>query len=327
MTQKIALALFSLALGVILMAVKFGAWWWTNSNAILTDALESIINVVAGAFALFSLWLADRPRDRNHPYGHGKIEFVSAGFEGALIALAGLGIIGKSIYNLFEPQPIAHLDLGLLLTLGAGLLNGWMGWLLVRRGRALHSLTMVASGRHLLTDAWSSAGLVIGLLLIEFSGLVVLDSVIALGFGLFILYTGYRLVRRSLAGILDEADYGLIRRLVAVLHSSRRPAWIDVHNLRTIEYGADLHIDCHLTLPWYFNVREAHAEVKAFEERCRANTERGVELFIHVDPCEPPFACHICQKMDCGVRKAPFDTPIEWTLENVMQNQKHFAAD
>lgn len=317
------LPLLALLLGIALLALKLFAWWWTNSNAILSDALESIINVVAGSFALYSLWLAGRPRDRNHPYGHGKIEFISAGFEGALIFLAGLGIIVKASYNLFYPQAIAALDVGIVLTAVAGALNFFMGVLLERRGRNNGSLTLVASGQHLKSDAWSSLGLILGLVLVLIFKLPVLDSLVAIAFGFFILFTGFKLVRRSVAGIMDEADYGLIRRIVEVLDANRRDSWIDVHNLRTIEYGAELHIDCHLTLPWYFDNRLSHAEVKAFEKLVNEYSGREVELFIHVDPCDPPISCRICAKADCAVRLAPHETRLAWTLDNVMENRRH----
>ncbi|MCB9082287.1 MAG: cation transporter, partial [Lewinellaceae bacterium] len=241
-----------LVVGLILMGIKFVAWWLTNSNAILSDALESIINIVAGTFSLFSLYLAGRPRDVNHPYGHGKVEFISAGFEGSLIAIAGISIIGKAGYNLLHPQELAQLDLGLILTGVTGVVNYGMGAMLISKGTRDHSLTQVASGKHLQSDAWSSAGLVLGLGLVYWTKINLLDSVLAIIFAFIIIYTGYKLVRQSVAGIMDEADSELLRELIPFLHQNRSPNWIDIHNLRVIKYGALLHIDCHLTLPWYF---------------------------------------------------------------------------
>jgi cation diffusion facilitator family transporter len=314
--------LWALILGIALMAIKFIAWWFTNSNAVLSDALESIINVVAGAFALYSLVIAAQPRDHNHPYGHGKIEFVSAGFEGALIFLAGISIIGKAIYNLQFPQPIGALDIGVILTVVTGGFNYMMGIYLERRGRKVESTIMVASGKHLQSDAWSSLGLIIGLALVWATGWYVLDSVIAILFALLIIYTGYGLVRSAMAGIMDETDTALVAEIVEQLQAHRSPHWIDIHNLRVIKYGAHLHIDCHMTVPWYFTTREAHHEVDAFSRLANDNRENPVELFIHIDPCMPN-SCPLCMKEDCAYRKHVFERRVEWTMENVVVNERH----
>ena len=286
------LQLTTLIGGVLLMVVKFAAWWITNSNSILTDALESIINVVGGAFGLFSLYVANLPRDRNHPYGHGKIEFISAGFEGGLIFIAGLTIIIKSVYNLLYPQQLEQLGLGILIVLVSGLVNFFMGLALTRRGQRINSLIMEASGKHLKSDAYSSAGLLVGLGVIFLTGISWLDGVVAIGFGLVIL--------------------------------QRHPDWIDIHYFRIIRYGATLHIDCHLTLPWYYEVRQGHARVKELEQTIAQHSDQPIELFIHADPCDPPKACRICHKNDCPVREAPFESAIDWSLEKLLHNDKHY---
>ncbi|TXB62389.1 cation transporter [Phaeodactylibacter luteus] len=310
-------------MGLLLMGIKFWAWWATNSNAILTDALESIINVVAAAFGLYSIWLAALPRDRNHPYGHGKIEFISAGFEGALIAIAGITIMGKGVYNLFHPQPIQQLTLGLALTAGAGLANYLLGVYLQRAGRENNALILIASGAHLKSDAYSSAGLVAGLGLVMATGIPMLDNLLALGFGAVILITGYRLVRESVAGIMDEADYQLIEKMVQTLREKRHTGWIDIHNFRVIKYGATLHIDCHMTLPWYYDLERGHDEVKAFEEVMKNACSGPVELFVHIDPCEPPANCALCPVQNCMYRQQKQEAEVIWTLDNIMKNQKH----
>lgn len=321
--QNVRMQTLALVMGFGLMAVKFLAWWVTNSNAILTDALESIINVVAAAFGLFSLLLAAKPRDSNHPYGHGKVEFISAGFEGALIFLAGIAIWFKAGYNIVYPQPLYQLDLGLALTAFAGLANFGLGHYLERRGVHANSLIMEASGKHLKSDAYSSAGLLIGLGLVLITGIPLLDNLLAILFGGVIMFTGYQLVRRSVAGIMDEADYQLIDDMVATLQRHRRDCWIDVHNFRVIKYGPTLHIDCHMTVPWYYDTRRSHAEVKNFEDLLKANSSVPVEFFIHADPCDPPRNCSICQMKGCPERQAPSELKVEWTLENIMKNAQH----
>ncbi|WP_439882960.1 cation diffusion facilitator family transporter [Pontibacter sp. MBLB2868] len=322
LSDNIRLQVFVVLVGVLLLIAKFVAFFITNSNAILTDALESIINVVAGAFSLYSLIISSRPKDLNHPYGHGKIEFVAATLEGSLILIAGGAIIIKSIFNLFEPVVLHQLDIGILLTAAAGIVNYVVGFLTERRGRHSNSLVLVAGGKHLKTDAYSTAGILIGLLLIYITGFIWLDSIVAVIFGIIICITGYRILRSSIAGIMDEADYELLNQIVSVLNNNRRENWIDIHNLRVIKYGATLHIDCHLTVPWYLNVLEAHDEVEAVGRLVRDKIDPSIELFIHTDPCIEA-SCSICTKEDCKVRRAPFKDRIEWELDKVISDRKH----
>ncbi len=321
--RNFRIQVFVVCAGIVLMALKFFTWWLTNSNAVLTDALESIINVVAGLFAVYSLVLTSKPKDANHPYGHGKIEFLAAGFEGGLIALAGLIIIGKSCYNLVFPQPIQKIDIGLALTAVSGMVNFALGYILLGQGQRAHSLTLQADGKHLLSDAYSSAGILIGMGLLWFTGAHWLDSATALAFGLIILYTGYRLLRSAISGIMDEADLEIIERVVEVMAKHRHPNWVDIHNLRVIRYGAAIHIDCHLTVPWYFNVEQGHAEVKSLELLIQRESPVPVELFIHADPCRPPLACSICAKSDCAERQAPLRRQIPWSLPNLLYVKNH----
>ncbi len=189
----------------LLLAVKFAAYIITHSNAILTDALESIVNVVAGAFGLYSLILAAKPKDESHPYGHGKIEFISASIEGSMILIAGIVIVGKSIFNLFYPQTIQNIESGILLVGVAGIINFIMGKMLENKGKKSNSLTLVAGGKHLQSDGWSTAGLLVGLGLIYLLKFPWIDSAVAILFGLYICYEGYKIVRTSIGGIMDEA--------------------------------------------------------------------------------------------------------------------------
>lgn len=316
------LQLLALLIGIALMGAKFLAWWLTKSNAILSDALESIINIVAGAFGLYSLVLAAKPKDKNHPYGHGKIEFLSAGFEGALISIAGVLVIGKALYNMVYPQELDALKIGAYLTALTGGINFILGMQLEIQGTKHNALILKASGKHLQTDAWSSLGILIGIALVLITRMPILDNILAVAFGFFILYSGFGLVRHSIAGIMDEADYRIMHKFVAQLQKHRVENWVDIHNFRVIKYGGNLHIDCHLTLPWYLNTKEAHHEVKALEHVAHTFRKQPVEWFIHVDPCEPTSCC-LCAKQSCAFRAEPFQAQVEWTLENVMNNAPH----
>lgn len=319
----------TVAIGLLLLCMKFGAYVLTHSDAILTDALESIVNVVAGLFALFSLYYASQPKDDNHPYGHGKMEFFSAGFEGGLICIAGVSMMGKAIYSFFHPPTIGALEWGALLTAVAGAVNYVLGRILIARGGRENSLLMIADGKHLISDTVSSIGLLLGLALIWLTGLKWLDQVIALLFGGVILRTGYHLITQSITSLLDEADYGRLGQLIAQLQANRRPQWIDIHNLRAIKFGSQLHVDCHLTLPWYQTLDWAHEQVSAVEDLIRRGDreDEEVEFFIHSDPCVMPSSCKVCQLDGCPHRQADLVQKIDWTLQNVLSNKKHTVPD
>jgi len=310
------------AVGVTLFVVKFFAWYITDSVAILTDALESTINVTAGFIGLYSLYLSAQPRDANHPYGHGKVEFVSAAIEGTLISIAGLIIIYEAIQNLRNPHAIGKLDQGIILVAITAAVNFLVGFFAVRKGKKNNSLALIASGKHLQSDTYSTIGVIIGLILILVTGLTWLDGAVALLFGGIIIVTGYRIIRGSIAGIMDEADEELLKRVVALLQSSRRDSWIDLHNLRIIKYGTTLHVDCHLTVPWYFDVRDAHAEVDKLDKLINENFGESIELFVHTDPCVES-SCGICTLSDCPKRLHPLVRPLDWTTIDIADDQKH----
>lgn len=310
------------AVGLTLFVIKMLAWYITGSVAILTDALESTVNVVASFIGLYSLNLSAKPRDMEHPYGHGKVEFISAGIEGTLISVAGLYIIYEAVKNLRDPSEIGQLDYGILLVAGAAAVNFIVGYLAVKRGKKNNSLALVASGKHLQSDTYTTIGIIAGLILLKFTGWLWVDSVVALLFAFVIIYTGYKILRSSVAGIMDEADKELIGEVVSYLNEHREVNWVDIHNLRIIKYGSVLHLDFHLTLPWYFNLHEGHREMDKIDRLIKERFGESVEMFVHTDGCMD-FSCKICQKTDCQVRKAGFEKKIEWTVENISSNEKH----
>lgn len=309
-------------LSVCLLAVKIVAYFITNSVAILTDALEGIVNVIAGFVGLYSLYISAKPHDEDHPYGHGKIEFVSAALEGSMIFVAGFLIIYNAIENIIYPEPLRQLDVGIALVCGTAVLNYAMGMICVRIGQKNNSMVLEASGKHLQTDTYTTVGIIVGLALIYFTNIFWIDSAVAILFAIIIIYTGYTILRRSLAGIMDETDVGLIKKIADMINKHRRENWIDLHNLRIIKYGNKLHIDCHLTVPWYFNLREAHEEIDELTKFTRERFGEGVEFFIHTDGCME-FQCRICDKLNCPVRKHSFEKKIQCTVENISRDKKH----
>ncbi|WP_400192336.1 cation diffusion facilitator family transporter [Hymenobacter sp. B81] len=314
--------LLSLAVSLGLVLIKFYAWHLTRSQAVLTDALESIINVFTSGFALYSLYLSGRPKDSNHPYGHGKIEYLSVGFEGALILGAGVYIFYSAVQALLEPHAVQQLDWGIWLLGATAVINLLVGFVLVREGRQLPSPALVGDGQHLYLDAISTIVSCAALGLVALTGNVLFDTGAALLLGVFIVVNGYRMVRRSVSGLMDESDVVTVKRVIEELQQHRQPPWIDVHNLRIVRYGANLHIDCHITMPYYLSLEESHAEVTRIEELIRSRFDVEVEMFVHADPCSFA-ACPSCTMPDCPVRQHAFTRLIPWTLDNVVKNERH----
>ena len=306
----------------MLFIVKIIAWYLTESVAILTDALESIVNVVAGLIGIYSLYISAKPKDYDHPYGHGKVEFISSAIEGTLITVAGFIIIYEAINNLIHPHAIKKLDYGIILVAGTAIVNYIAGSFCIRTGKKNNSLALIGSGKHLQSDTLSTFGIIAGLILMLFLHYSWIDSAVAILFSFIIIFTGYKIVRSSVAGIMDEADLELLKKMVVMLNQNRQPNWIDLHNLRIIKYGGTIHLDCHMTVPWYLNVHEAHKEIDTLSGLVKNEYGESVELFVHSDGCLD-FSCSICIKQDCNVRKHSFEKKIEWTMENISGNQKH----
>ena len=304
----------SLVIGTLLMIAKFYVYQITLSAAILSDALESIINVVASAFALGSILMAAIPPDKNHPYGHGKIEYFSAGFEGALIILAAVGIFKSGWPRIFEPTPLPNLQEGLWLLLGTSAVNMALGLGLIRVGSKSKSLTLMADGKHVLTDVYTSAGVIVGLFLVNLTQWYWLDGAIACLVGVNILYTGGALLYQSFAGLMNASDPKLLEKICNLLIQNRKDIWIDVHQLRAWSSGNLVHIDFHLILPRSFTLEEAHLESKMLEKILTDYFEGSASVLIHMDPCIEPN-CPICAEYLCRDRTSPPQKQIAWSVE------------
>ncbi len=311
------------ATSLVLFALKLLAYYLTNSVAVLTDALESTVNVVTGFTGLYSLKLAAKPRDDNHPYGHGKIELISATFEGILILVAGIIIVYESLINLVHQHPVKQLDTGIILIAATAGINYLVGAWCIRVGKKQHSLALEASGKHLQSDTWTTVGIVVGLILLLLTRIAWIDSAVAIITAGLIMVQGYKIIRETIAGLTDEADAALLQAVIAVLNQNKPDTWIDIHNLRIIKYGPILHLDCHLTVPWYYNVNEAHQQIDVLDALIRNNFPHSLEMFVHTDGCVPPGSCTVCPLMECSVRKAAFTGRVNWTLENITSNKKH----
>ena len=315
---RLSAGLLSLVVGSALLSAKYVAYQLTGSTAILSDAMESIVNVVAAIFALGGLVFAGRPADRNHPYGHGKIEFFSAAFEGGLIAFAAVMIIYQAAISFLHGVEVRALDLGVAITFGAGMINLALGAFLVRTGQRHNSLTLVADGQHVISDFWTSVGVVTGLLLVRLTGVTWLDPVVAAIVGINLAWTGLRLVRHAAGGLLDEEDTALLHKLLGALNASVVPGIIRIHNLRAIRSGRFSHIDAHLVVPEFWSVERAHDAADAFERQVIAAGDIEGEIVFHTDPCRR-FYCARCDIADCPIRVEPFRGRPALTVEEIVQ--------
>lgn len=294
-----------IVVGIMLMALKAAAFFITRSNAILTDTLESLVNISAGTFALYSLYYASQPSDKDHPYGHGKIEFIAGMVEGTLIGIAGLSMLIKAIYNLWVPEAISKLELGLGLALIAGVTNFTMGYFLKKKGIASHSMVLQSEGAHLQSDGYTSFAMITGLAFVWLTGVYWLDNIIALIMAFYIIWISYNILTRSVDGLMDKSDRKTNLRVFNVIDAKRKPQWIDFHEFRVIKYGRSLHIDCHLVLPFYYNMRQEQTEVQEIEKLIHDDLAQDAEIFIHTDPCTPDF-CQRCRVDGCTHRSQPF---------------------
>ena len=281
-------AWLSVAAAVATIGLKTLAWWLTGSVGLLSDALESGVNLAAALLALSMLRLAAAPPDENHPYGFSKAEYFSAGIEGALIVLAAAGIVWTAVPRLVAPRALDMPLEGLTLTVIASAINFGVAMVLLRAGREYHSITLEADGRHLLTDVWTSAGVIVGVALVFVTGWLRLDPIVAIAVALHILWTGFGLVRRSVRGLLDPAisaqDQREVEKLIA---EYARRYGVSFHALRTRQAGARRFVSFHLLVPDAWTVAHAHQLSEEIEARMRAMVPNAA-IFTHIEPISDP---------------------------------------
>jgi len=312
--KAISIALF---VGTLMLIAKVGAYFLTSSAAILSDALESVVHIFATSIAFYSIIVSSRPPDRNHPYGHGKVEFFSAGLEGMLIIIAAIVIMFESVRGMIVGRELQNLDWGMYIIAGASVVNLILGSYLIRMGKKTDSLTLIADGKHVLTDFYTSAGIIGGLLIVYFTGWELLDPLVAIAVALNILYSGGKLIRQSVSGLMNETDTALLHEVVKRLNEYKREPWIDVHQLRSWRSGDKHYIDFHLTMPYYWDVQTSHDEQLKVVDSLKDLMDGKAEVLIHIDPCEPE-CCEFCQMSDCHVRKEKFKGWTRWTVEQAM---------
>jgi cation diffusion facilitator family transporter len=315
-------AVAALVVSTVITVAKFAAWLLTGSTAVFSDALESIINVVTSSFALFSVWLATLPRDETHPYGHGRIEYFSAGLEGAFICLASVTIMVVALPELFHPRAPQQLDAGLFLTVIIGIVTMVSGRLLQGAGRRLESPTLEADGAHLTSDALTTLGVFVGLLLVRFTGWNWVDPATGFVMAIWLLVTGVSILRRAIGALMDEAVPDLLDAIGEVLESTREPGWNAPHHVKVHRLGQRIHIDLHLVLPRFWTLEQSHEVSERIEYACEERFGGETELMSHLEPCTDR-ACAGCDLDECPIRAVPFEGRERWTHEVIRRPYRH----
>jgi cation diffusion facilitator family transporter len=294
------------------MVIKLVAYWLTRSTIILSDALESVTHILTSAFTLYAVWLSQMPRDRDHPYGHGRVEYFSAGLEGLLIAGAGVAIMVLAIPQLLWVKPHAeNLTVGSLVTLGVGVLAWIGGTTLMRAGRRHGWSSIEADGHHIRSDAITTFGAFGSLLLVMWLEQPWIDPAVAIGMACWLLWIGSKLTRGAVSGLMDEADPNQLDAIAAVLERHRQPGWIAPHRGRVHRLGATIHVDLHLVFPRFWSLETTHLATLALEQALRAEFGEHSEAMIHMEPCRDT-SCSYCDLPDCPIRAAPFTGRSPW---------------
>jgi len=309
-------AWISLIIGFVMFISKITAYFLTGSTAIFSDAAESVVHIVATSIALYSIYLSSKPADESHLYGHGNVEYFSAGMEGLLIIIAAFTIIYSSAMDLLNGVDTQQLDIGAFIIGSAGIVNLFLGIYLIKKGKETNSLTLVADGKHVLTDSYTSIGVVIGLILVIITGYLILDPIIAIAVAINILFTGYKLIRESIGGLMNETDTETLDKIVSLLNKIKKEYWLDIHHLRFWKSGDRVFIDFHIILPYYFSIKQSHDE-EQFIEAELLTVFPAVSVRIHSDFCNYDI-CKYCANTLCKERKNSRTIFFEWNANRLL---------
>lgn len=324
--KRLGAGRLSLVAGIAIFIGKFTAYAMTGSTAVFADALESSINIVSAGMLIFALAWAAKPPDRDHPYGHGRIEFLSASIEGAAISVAALIIVSQSIRELIQGPELARLDYGLVVLGICATANSVLGRHLIRVGNSTESVALIADGRHIMSDVWTSIGVIAGLLFVRVTGYAWADPLVAIAVAIYVAREGVLLLRGSIGGLLDQADVETLDTVAETLERHRADAWIDVHSLRSWRSGARRHFDLHLTVPRYFDVEQVHAIHDDIEALLFSDDLHGGDAVVHFDPCRPHH-CPICPLLECEIREAALEAIIPFTTNRLIQTDDQVAPE
>lgn len=318
-TEKIRIAQINIAVSFVVLALKFAGYYVSGSTAIFGDAVETLVNVLTAFTALGVLHFVAMPADENHPYGHGKLEFFSAAFEGGLVFFAGVSILIESIQAFKSNQAVVAIELGMVFIFIASMVNLFMSLALRRVGEKRKSVTLIASAVHLMSDVYTTAGVLVGLLLVKMTGLMWIDSIVSALVALHLLIESYKIVRKSISGLTDEMDQESLSELAIAIQKNVKPGIINIHNLRAIRAGNFHHIDAHLIVPEFWDVSKAHKATHDFEKKVVDDYPYDGEFAFHLDPCGRKY-CSACDVSDCPVRQAPFEKRFNFDSAHMIKS-------
>lgn len=305
-----------LIISILLLLGKFIAYYITNSAGVYSDAMESIVNVIAGTISLLSLRWASQPADKNHPFGHGKVEFISASFEAILIIIAGGIIIYEGVNRLFNPAKIESIDVGIIIIGITGVINYILGYWSIKKGKQTNSMALIAGGKHLQSDTYSTIGLVLGLVLVSLTDWIILDSILAIVFGMIIIITGINIIRKTFGNLVDENDKEKINQISKIIKSNLQDDWINIHNLKAIKYGSITNIYLDITLPFYYTIEKGHKCAEELQDIIRNNISE-INIFVHNDSCDREY-CDLCRVKDCKHRNHEFIKSFAFNIDEMI---------
>jgi cation diffusion facilitator family transporter len=313
---RLRTSIATLAVGAGVLALKFLAFHETHSQAIYSDALESIVNVVTALVGMFVISYASQPVDEDHPYGHGKIEYFSAAFEGGLIMFAAILIFIEAIKAQIHHEPLENLQVGLWIIAVCAIVNLAAAGALRIIGKKFASPTLSATAVHLMTDVVTTIGAIIGIALVRMTGLAWIDRAVSVVLGGWMAYSGVQLVRRSVAGLLDAEDASLLERLAEIFQKFAGDGIIQIHHTRVIRSGWFHHIDAHVVVPEFWSIEQAHERLNTFEDSVIHAYEFGGEANFHLDPCHRKY-CTMCDYPNCPVRQFQFIKRMPVVIEHL----------
>jgi len=309
-------AWISLIVGSLIFFGKLIAYFLTFSAAIFADASESIVNIIASSMALYSIYLGSKPPDKTHLYGHGNIEYFSAGIEGLMIIIAAIAIFYSSIAKMISGIQPEQLGIGTIIIAATGIINWFLGRYLNKMGKETDSIALVADGKHVSTDSFTSFGIVLGLILVLLTDIYILDPIIAMLVSINILYSGFKLIRQSIGGLMLETDKELLNKIVKQLIDLRKSYWIDIHELRLLRSAERAFVDFHFILPFYFTIKQSHNEETEIEETLQ-KISPNLELKLHIDYCDFRL-CKICFYESCTIREENYSRTISWDEDKLL---------
>lgn len=321
-SQSLTWGKFSLAFSITLMAAKMGVYFMTGSVAVLSDAIESVINIATSGFAIYAVWLSSLPRDREHPYGHGRVEYLAEAIEGVAICVAGLAILLVAFSRSSRHETIDATPLGIgLVALIAGV-TYVAGTLIVRAGKRHASPAIAADGAHIRADAITTIGAFAGLLLVYITGLQWMDQAVAALLGAWLVWSGGRILFSAAGSLMDEADPALLDTLGGVFEAVRQPGWVAPHLTRVHRLGQTIHVDMHMVFPRYWSLERAHDASKALEHALEIECGADADLMLHMEACTP-VSCTYCDVSECPVRQTPFTGLHRWTGDYIAAPFRH----